>query len=132
MKSDYYDDIGPEWVKRQSDRNSYSGLSVKDLADSVSMSFLYSMFYKPACSGVHGADARKFIDIAQREDGTLVFSATSGPKGVAEALVLSSLAMLDVLCVADARMGLGKKEDLTVLASKVGTMTKRLPDEEDG
>jgi hypothetical protein len=122
-------EIGPEWVKRQKGSDSYSGVRLRDLADSFGKAFIYHTFYRPACAGVHGADARKFADVGENADGNLMFSTVSSPKGVAEALVLSSMAMLDVLDVANKRLGLDIGERLRDLAQRGRLMTHRLPGE---
>jgi len=122
-------EIGPEWVKRQNGSDSYSGVRLRDLADSFGKQFIYHTFYRPACPGVHGADARKFAHVAENADGSLTFSMVSSPQGIAEALVLSSMAMLDVLDVANKRLGLGIGERLRDLVQRGRLMAHRLPDE---
>ena len=69
------------------------------------------------------------MDVAEHADGTLTFSAVSSPKGVAETLVLSSMAMIDVLDVANKRLGLNMEERLHGLAQRGRLMAHRLPEE---
>jgi hypothetical protein len=102
---------------------------IRDLADSLGKGFVYYTFYRPACAGVHGADAKRFIDVAEHADGSLTFSTTSSPKGVAEALVLSSMAIIEVLDVANKRLGLSIEEHLRELAQRGRLMARRLPEE---
>src|SRR6266478_3868902 len=116
------DEIGPEWVSRQKGSDSYAGVRIRDLADSLGKTFIYHMFYKPACPGVHGADARKFVDVVENVDGSLTFSTVSSAKGVAEALVLSSTAMMDVLNVANKRLGLEIESQINALAQRARLM----------
>jgi Family of unknown function (DUF5677) len=123
------DELGPEWVKRQKNSRNYSGVLVPDLADSLGMLNVYHSFYRPACSGIHGADARKYVSIDEMLDGRLVFSTTSSAKGVAEALVLSSLALVEVLNVTNQRLGLGIEEKVHELAQRTQKMAHRLPNE---
>jgi hypothetical protein len=123
------DEIGLEWASRQKGSNSYAGVRIRDLADSLGKSFIYHTFYKPACAGVHGGDARKFADVVENADGSLTFSTVSNPRGVAEALVLSSMAMIDVLDVANKRLGLDIEGRITALAQQGRLMAHRFPDE---
>jgi hypothetical protein len=123
------DAIGPKWTRRQKTSKSYAGVNVYDLADSLGMSYIYHSFYRPANPGVHGADARKHIAVQEKPDGNLVFSTTSSPKGVAEALVWSSIAMVEVLAVANKRLGLGIEEKVLNLGQRINKMALRLPEE---
>jgi hypothetical protein len=123
------DEIGAKWADRQQKGRSYSGVRIEDLADSLGMTFIYDAFYRPACPGVHGADARKYVDICESEDGGLMLSTSSSARGVAEALVLSSLALVEVLQVANQRWGLEIDENLRPLAERVSEMTTQLPEE---
>jgi hypothetical protein len=123
------DEIGPEWAKRQKDSGSYSGVGVLDLAESIEMPFLYHTFYRPASAGVHGTDARKYIEPEVRADGGITFHVCSSGKGVAEALVFASLVMLQVVEVTNQRFGLNLDERLKSIAPRIQTMTRRLPDE---
>jgi hypothetical protein len=123
------DEIGTEWTKRQKDSGTYSGINVLELAESIDMPFLYHAFYRPASAGVHGTDARKSVEPTERPDGGITFSACSSVKGVAEALIFSSLVMLEVLNVANQRLGLALNEQLSCLAPRIQKMAHRLPDE---
>jgi hypothetical protein len=123
------DEIGPEWARRQKESGSYSGISVLDLAESIDMPFLYHAFYRPASAGVHGTDARKYVEPKERSDGGITFSACSTAKGVAEALTFSSLVLLEVLNVTNQRFGLGLDEKLSNLAPRVQRMAHHFPDE---
>ncbi len=123
------DEIGPEWTKRQKSSNSYAGVRIQDLADSLGMGFIYHSFYRPACPGIHASDARKYVDVQETPDGRMMFSAVSSPKGVAEALALSSLAMVEVLRAANDRLGLGIEEKVCQLAERTPLMAHRLPEE---
>jgi hypothetical protein len=123
------DEIGEEWTRRQKSRGSYSGLSVLELAESIEIPFLYHTFYRPASAGVHGTDARKYVQPEERPDGGITFSACSSDKGVAEALVFSSLVMLEILNVANQRFALGLDERLGEIARRVQAMASRLPKE---
>jgi hypothetical protein len=119
-------EIGQEWVRRQKQSRSYAGVHVEALADSLGMKQIYHSFYRPANPGVHGAEARKHVDVSEKPDGGLTFSTVSSPKGVAEAIVLSSTAFVEVLDVASKRLGLGLDEQLLTLAHRTGKMTRRL------
>ncbi|HBI42854.1 MAG TPA: hypothetical protein DDY78_08350 [Planctomycetales bacterium] len=123
------DGIGSEWAKRQKEGRSYSGVGVLDLAESIDMPFLYHTFYRPASAGVHGTDARKYIEPEERPDGGITFHACSSEKGVAEALIFASLVMLQVLNVANQRFGLGLDERLSEIAPRIQNMARRLPNE---
>jgi hypothetical protein len=120
-------EIGDEWAGRQKSRGSYSGLTVLELAESIGMPFLYHTFYRPASPGVHGTDARKYVRPEERPDGRITFSACSSDKGVAEALLFSSLVMLEILRVAHQRFGLGLDEQLSEIAPRVKGMVGGLP-----
>jgi hypothetical protein len=68
------------------------------------------------------------VDVTEHSNG-LTFSAIQSPWGVAEALVLSSVAMVEILRVANLRLGMGLEEKLQGLAQRVSKMAKRLPAE---
>lgn len=123
------DEIGPEWAKRQKDSGSYSGVGVLDLAESIDMPFLYHTFYRPASAGVHGTDARKYIEPEERPDGGIMFHTCSSGKGVAEVLIFASLVMLQVLNVTNQRFGLKLDERLGDIAPRIQKMAHRLPNE---
>ena len=69
------------------------------------------------------------MDVTKVADGSLTFSTVSSPKRVAEALALSSTAMVEVLDVANKRLGLNIDERLGELTQRVRLMAHRLPDE---
>jgi hypothetical protein len=123
------DQIGSEWAKRQKDSGSYSGLGVLDLAESIEMPLLYHTFYRPSSAGVHGTDARKYIDPQVRQDGGITFHACSSAKGVAEALLFASLVMLQVLNVTNQRFGLNLEERLSAIGPRIQKMARRIPGE---
>lgn len=129
-RKEYYDEIGPEWVKRQKKEGTFAGVSVYHLAESLDQLPLYHAFYRPASAGVHGSNARKYIDVHERSGGGLIYSATSSTRGVAGALVLSSLVMLGILEVSNQRLGLMLGERLRAIAPRIQKMAFRLPDEE--
>jgi hypothetical protein len=123
------DEIGPEWAERQNRSHTFTGVNIHDLAESLDQLFLYQVFYRPACAGVHGTNARKFVEPHEQPDGRITFSAVSNTTGVAEALVFSSLAFHEVLNVANERLGLGIDERLGALARRIREMAHRFPNE---
>ncbi len=122
-------EVGAEWLERLKKTGTFSGIKIVDLAESLGMSFLYHTFYRPSSAGVHGTNARKFIDPEVQSDGSITFHANLSPRGVAEALIFSSLMMFEVLDVTNQRFGLGLDERLGKLAPRIQNMTKRLPAE---
>src|SRR5260370_27257726 len=42
------DEIGLEWLSRQKGSDSYAGVRIRDLSDSLGKTFIYHTFYKPA------------------------------------------------------------------------------------
>jgi hypothetical protein len=123
------DGIGEEWARRQRERKTYSGLSVLELAESLDLPFLYDSFYRPSSASVHGTDARRYVEAQEQPDGGISFSAIFSEKGVAEALVFSSLMLLEVLKVANERFGLGLDESLYRITPRIQGMARRLPGE---
>jgi len=126
---EYRNEIGEEWAKRLKGATTCVGLTILDLADSLGLGHLYSDFYKPASAKIHGSDATRSIDVHQRADGGMTYSACSNDQGVAEALVFSSLVMLETLNVANQRLGLGLGEALSNIAPRIQQMAHRLPQE---
>jgi hypothetical protein len=61
--------------------------------------------------------------------GRITFSTCSSDKGVAEALVFSSLVMLEILNVANQRFGLGLDGRLSEIVPRVQGMPSQLPKE---
>jgi hypothetical protein len=128
-RKEYYDEIGAEWVKRQQQERGFAGVSVYHLAESLDLLHLYHNFYRPASARVHGSDASRFVEVTERPTGGLTFSATSSTKGVAEVLVLSSLALFEILSVTNKRLGLSLENKLSVIAPRIQRMAHRLPGE---
>lgn len=120
------DPIGPEWTKRLKDSASFSGLKIVDLAQSFDRLFAYNAFYRPASPGVHAADARKSMNLEVHDGGAISFRFPTWPDGVADALMLASHALLDVLQVAILRFGLGLEERTRTLRVRVQQMKQQL------
>jgi hypothetical protein len=126
---EYHDEIGPEWTKRLKDGKTCACGTSLDLAESLGLAHLYHDFHRPASAKVHGSDASRYIEIHQRADGGMTYSACSSDQGVAESLVFSSLVMLEILNVANLRLGLGLGEALSNIAPRIQQMAHRLPQE---
>jgi Family of unknown function (DUF5677) len=120
------DPIGPEWTKRLKDSGSFSGLKIVDLAESFDRLPVYNAFYRPASAGVHGADARKSMNLEIEDGGAISFRFPISPEDVADALLLASHALLDVLQVASIRFGLGLEERTKNLRVRVRQMKQQL------
>jgi hypothetical protein len=123
------DEIGPEWTERLKKSKSCSGVNIYELADSLGLAHVYHAFYRPANAGVHGSDASRHIDVTEQPSGALMFTTTSSAKGVAEALVFSSLAMLSILDTVNRRLGLKLDERLCEIAPRIQNMAQQLPGE---
>jgi hypothetical protein len=123
------DEIGPEWEERQKGSRTFTGVNIRDMAESLDQLFLYQVFYRPDSAGVHGTNATKNVEPKDQPDGKITFSAKTSTKGVAEALVFSTLAFLEILIVVNERLGLGIGERLGALAIRIRGMTQRLPDD---
>lgn len=121
--------IGKEWAERLESAGTFAGVKIHHLAESLGQTFLYKTFYKPACHGVHAADALKHVDVGERSGGGLSWRVTSSPGGVAEALVFSSLMFREVLMAINERLGLGIVDQLNELTVRVHEMKQRLPED---
>jgi len=124
-----YNEIGPDWTERLKQAKTFSGVSALDLADSLGLLAIYHAFYHPASARIHGSDASRYIEVAEKSDGGLLFSTTASAKGVAEAYVFSSLAMLGILNAIKRRLGLKLDERLSEIAPRIQNMARRLPDD---
>lgn len=123
---DQCDTIGAVWTRRLKESHSFSGISTFDLAESLDRLFAYSAFYRPANPSVHGADARKSMNLDVEDDGVISFRFPTGPQGVAEALATASHALLDVLQITSLRYGLGLEERTRSLRARVQKMKHEL------
>jgi hypothetical protein len=128
-KNEHAKEIGPVWAKRQEKGGTFTGVKIRHLAESLDRLFLYQTFYGPACAGVHATNAARFVEPREQPGGRITFSTSSNTKGVAEALVFSSLAFLEVLTVTNERLGLGIGEQLGALALRIQQMAKRFPED---
>ncbi len=126
---EYYDEIGPDWTERLKQGKTCSGVSALNLADSLGLLTVYHAFYRPASAKIHGSDASRCIEVTEQSGGGLLYSTTSSAKGVAEALLFSSLAMLSILNAINRRLGLKLDEPLGEIAPRIQKMARRLPDE---
>jgi hypothetical protein len=125
----YFDKIGPEWTKRLKNRKTSFGVNLCDLADSLDLAHVYHDFYRPGSAIVHGTDAITYIDIRERPEGGLIFSAVSSSKGVAKSLMTSTLLLLGILNTTNARLGLKLDEQMGGIASRIREMARKLPGE---
>lgn len=99
--------IGADWTKRLKNSGSFSGLNIVDLAESFDRLFVYNALYRSASAGVHGADARRSMNLEIEDGGAISFHFPTRSDGVADSLVWASHAFLDVLQIASLRFGLG-------------------------
>jgi hypothetical protein len=113
------DEIGPEWAERQKAAGSYSGLKVLELADSLDLIFLYDVFYRPSSAGVHGTDAKWYIDVDELADGTTTYGARSSNEAVPEALSFSTQLLGSILRTANHRFGFGIEDKLADIESRI-------------
>jgi len=124
---EYSDEIGPEWTERLKHGTTCAGVSALDLADSLGLLPIYHAFYRPASARIHASDASRYVEVTEKAGGGLIFSATSSMKGVAEALMVSSLAMLDILTAVNQRLELRLEGQLHAIGPRIQEMTGRLP-----
>jgi hypothetical protein len=83
---------------------------VEHLAESLSYKPLYLSVYRATSSGVHAADAGRFVNVDDDAESGVAFSVSSNTDGIATTLGFASLRMTDMLILADGRLGLGIKE----------------------
>ena len=116
------DSIGFEWTKRLKDSGSFSGLKIFDLAESFDRLFVYNALYRSASMGIHGADARRSMNLEIEDGGAISFRFPIRSDGVADSLLWASHAFLDVLQIANLRFGLGLEERTRSMRLRVQRM----------
>lgn len=109
IAADWETEIGAEWTKRLK-KKGYSGVSVKDLAESLGYGQLYATTYRLSSAGVHASDASSHVQIDDDLDGEWRFYAVSSSAGVARILGFASLMLVMIVQAANNRLGLSLKE----------------------
>ncbi|MCZ6653991.1 MAG: DUF5677 domain-containing protein [Planctomycetota bacterium] len=63
--------IGSQWAKRLRDKGTYSGLTIKDLAQSFRVLHFYRSLYKHYCATGHAGDVARFVE-PRGENGSTI------------------------------------------------------------
>jgi len=98
--------VGPEWTHRLRSRRSFSGLSIRDLADSFGIVHYYASIYGHQSHLAHGADALSYLDLGD-EPSKLSLALAPNTEAVGRILRLGSLLFTGCLDIASQRIGLG-------------------------
>jgi hypothetical protein len=106
--------IGADWTRRLKQTRSYSGLSIKDLAESLKLTTSYATFYRSASWPTHSTDA----DMIFSAESTLDIAPS--PRGVGEAATAASILLLRCIDVVNHGMRLGKDAELLKFAKRIG------------
>lgn len=108
--------IGAHWTARLKQRRSYSGLSIKHLAESLGLGTYYDSVYRFQSSAVHSADACRFFEIAQ---GALILEL--GPSAAQATRPLETASSLVGMCmhVLNNRLRLGLEDKLAEFLSGI-------------
>jgi hypothetical protein len=121
---DWEAEIGPDWTKRL--KRGFSGLTVKDLAESFGYGELYPV-YRIMSGGVHASDSTDFIHPDDSSESGVRFSVSASVEGVANTLKFASVLLVHIVQAADARLGLGLKTASDDLMKRVETMRIEFP-----
>jgi uncharacterized protein DUF5677 len=108
--------IGPDWTERLKQSHSYSGLSIKDLADSLNLRTSHATFYRSASWSTHATDAEAFFS------AELTLDIAPSPRGITGAAGAASVLLLRCIDLLNHRLRRGHDSEVTKFARRIGAV----------
>ncbi len=113
--------IGEGWVSRQNQTGFFSGVSVRNLADSYNFLHFYLTVYGYQSDVVHGMNATEYFT---NEDGRLQLNLGPSPDGIENVLFLATAHMAGTAQIFSKRLGLGFDRAINVVMQYLSKKSK--------